>query len=139
MYELDKLSRDENRWRKRAFECELKNIHDMKSLDIINRIHYNKVYNIYQCTLLNYILKTSKSTKRNYSLILLGYINSRRSKVKFKNCHILLDCGFISTTKMRSLMIKLNHKKTMWCNIICKWVILLPIWNLKLNLPNLNL
>ena len=62
-----------NKWRKRAFENELKNIYDMKILKSTNRIHDNKLNKIYECNLLHDILNPSKRTKNinfHYSPIL---------------------------------------------------------------------
>ena len=39
LYELDKLSLDDKRWRTHEFEGKVNNIHDMKSLNSMNDIH----------------------------------------------------------------------------------------------------
>ena len=63
MYEVDKLSLDEDKWRKRAFERELNYILDTKSLKSMNSIHDNKVNNIDECNLLQDVINSLNTLK----------------------------------------------------------------------------
>ena len=53
MYKLDKLSPDEKKLHKPAFESKLKIIYDMKRLNNMNHIHDNKVNKIAECNVLH--------------------------------------------------------------------------------------
>ena len=97
----------------RVFERKLKNIYDMKILNSVNHIHYNKVNNISECSLIHAILNHSKQIKYiniQYYPILHGCMNTHKGKVKFNNFRIILDSGCSSTIFMR-IMIKNNPKE----------------------------
>ena len=116
LYELDKLSLGDSHkeWLNHGFGIELKNIHDMKSLNYMNGIHENKVNNMSEWILLHDILNLYKHTKNiniHYSHILHGCIYTRRVRVKYKIFQILLDIGCSSTIIIRRLTMKLKTKK----------------------------
>ena len=52
LYKIDKLSLNEKKWRKHAFESELKNINYMKRLNSMNNTHNKEVNNIAEFNLL---------------------------------------------------------------------------------------
>ena len=66
----------------------------------MTRIHNNEVNNISEFNLLHNIINPPKRTKKlnsHYSPILHVCMNIRKGKAKFKNFHIILDIGCIST------------------------------------------
>ena len=88
LYEIYKLGPDEKKWRKHAFESELKIIYHIKRLNDMNHIHDKKVYNIVEWSLLNDMLSPSKQTKNinsHYSSILHVSMNTRKGKLKVMN------------------------------------------------------
>ena len=69
--------------RRRAFERNLKNIYDMKTLVYMNIIHDNKVNILSKFKLLHDIInpyKHNKNINSHHSPILHGYMNPRRIK-----------------------------------------------------------
>ena len=75
LYEIYKMSLDEKRWRKCAFESELKDIYYIKRPDGMQCIYDKKVNKTSKFNLLHDILKHSKHTKNinsHYSPILHG-------------------------------------------------------------------
>ena len=62
LYEIDRLSIDENKLCKHAFESGIKIIYDMKRLNGMNHIHNNKVNKQSGCNLLHDIPNSSKRT-----------------------------------------------------------------------------
>ena len=80
----------------------------------MTRIHNNEVKNIAKCNLLHNIInapKRAKSLNSHYSTILNGCMNTRKSKARFNNFHILLDSGCSSTILMGRLAGKTSVKK----------------------------
>ena len=70
-------------------------------------IKNNEVNNISGFNLLHDIINPPKRAKNlniHYSLILHGFMNTRRGKVKFKNFGILLDSGCSSMVLMVRLL-----------------------------------
>ena len=77
-------------------------------------IHDNEVNNISKCNLLHDIINPPKHAKNiniQYSPILHGFMNTRKSTVKFKNLRILFNGGCSSTIVMKRLLIKLGPEK----------------------------
>ena len=75
----------------------------------MTRVHNNEVKNIAECNLLHDIINPPKRTKNinsRYSPILHGCMNTRRGKLKFKKCRILLDSRFSFTIVMGRLVNK---------------------------------
>ena len=69
LYELDKMSLHEKEWRKHAFEIEIQDRYDIKSLNIVKHMHRNKVNSLYECNLLHAILILLKSLKYKHPLL----------------------------------------------------------------------
>ena len=133
LYELNKLSLNDSlkEWRKRAFESELENMYDMKSLNDINCIHLNKVNNIAEWNLLHVILNTSKLTKNiniYYNPILNVCMNKCRGKAKFNIIWILLDIGCNYTIVIISLIKKHKTKEDAVIQCHTQAVVLTLIW-----------
>ena len=111
MYELDKFSHDDSqkKWQKSLFEIVIKNIYDMKSLNDMNYIYYNKVNIISECNLLHGILNHYKCTKNinsHYFPIIHGCMNTHSVRAKYNNLQIILDSGCIYMVIIRSIEIK---------------------------------
>ena len=86
----------------------------MKIFNSMNRIHSNKVNNIYEFNLLHDILNPYKHTKNinsHYNPIIHGSLNTYKGRSKFKSFRILLDSGCSSTIVMNRPISKLNPKK----------------------------
>ena len=84
IYELDKISLNENKWRDFAFDSEPNFIYDTKIMNDLNHIHDNKVNNIAECNLIHDILNPPKLTQNinsHYSPIIHGCINTCKSRV----------------------------------------------------------
>ena len=84
-----------------ATQTEYQNTH-------MTRIHDNELNNIAECNLLHDMINTPKHTKNlisHYSPILHGFMNTRKSKERFKNFRILLDSGCSSTIVMERLFL----------------------------------
>ena len=76
--------------------------------------HENKVTKISEFNLLHGIINPPKRAKNlnfHYSPILHRCMNTRKGKAKFKNFHIPLDSGFISTIVIIKLIQKLRPIK----------------------------
>ena len=87
LYHIDKMSLDEKKWRKRAFEREIEYTYDIKRQNGKSYIHENEVNKIAECNLLHDILNPYKRTKNvnsPYSPIIHVCMNTRKGKAKFK-------------------------------------------------------
>ena len=77
-------------------------------------IHNNEVKIISEFNLLHYIInppRLAKNINSHYSPIIDGWMNTRKSRAKFKNLRIILDSGCISTIVMGRLVGKLFPEK----------------------------
>ena len=96
----------------------------------MNCMHENEVNKIAKCNLLHDLLNPSKPTKNinsHYSLIINGFMNTQKIRVKFKNFRILLYSGCSDTIIMESLIQNLILNNMLRYNIKYKQVTLLPI------------
>ena len=113
------------------FEIELKNVYDIKNHNGITCKHKKKVNNIAECNVLYGMINPSKRTKllnSHYSPILIGCMNTRKGKSRFKNFQILLDSGCSSTVILvRRIKKNLLLKKILQCNSTRNQLVSLPI------------